>query len=130
MRRKSAPFCLRHNDTKSFTTTEHDVGILGIAASWVVTRYHGISDRHGNVRATAEMVVREAVCPARQSASLGKCLLVDDSPGIQMPNAANTVELGEALDVGIAELDAGLGVETTPDELMAEISAELGLDEQ
>lgn len=33
-----------------------------------------------------------------------------------------------ALDEGIAELDAGLGVETTPDELMAEISAELGLD--
>jgi len=66
-----------------------------------------------------EMVVRE-VRPARQSASLGKCLLVDDdSPGIQMPNAANTVELCEALGVAIAELDAGLGVETTPDELMA-----------
>jgi Arc/MetJ-type ribon-helix-helix transcriptional regulator len=37
--------------------------------------------------------------------------------------------LREALDLGIAELDAGLGVQTTPDELMAEISAELGLDE-
>src|SRR5664280_3572441 len=37
--------------------------------------------------------------------------------------------LREALDLGIAELDAGLGVETTPDELMAEISAELGLDQ-
>lgn len=36
--------------------------------------------------------------------------------------------LRAALDEGIAELDAGLGVETTPDELMAEISAELGLD--
>ena len=36
--------------------------------------------------------------------------------------------LCEALDEGIAELDAGLGVETTPDELMAEISSELGLD--
>ena len=33
-----------------------------------------------------------------------------------------------ALDEGIAELDAGLGVETTPDELMSEISAELDLD--
>jgi hypothetical protein len=83
--------------------------------------------RQGN----GEMVVRESVRPARQSASLGKCLLVDDdSLGVQMPNAANTIELCEALDVGIAELDAGLGVETTPDELMAEISAELGLDEQ
>jgi hypothetical protein len=47
-----------------------------------------------------------------------------------MPNAANTVELCEALNVGIAALDAGLGVETTPDELMTEISTELGLDEQ
>jgi Arc/MetJ-type ribon-helix-helix transcriptional regulator len=36
--------------------------------------------------------------------------------------------LSDALDVGIAELDAGLGVECTPDELIAEISAELGLD--
>ena len=36
--------------------------------------------------------------------------------------------LRAALDEGIAELDEGLGVETTPDELMAEISAELNLD--
>lgn len=33
-----------------------------------------------------------------------------------------------ALDMGIAELDAGLGVETTPDELMAEVSAEVGFE--
>ncbi len=32
-----------------------------------------------------------------------------------------------ALDEGIAELDAGLGVEGTPEELMAEILAEAGL---
>ena len=37
--------------------------------------------------------------------------------------------LREALDAGIAELDAGLGVETTPDELMADISSEVGLEE-
>jgi hypothetical protein len=37
--------------------------------------------------------------------------------------------LRAALAVGLAELDAGLGVETSPDELMAEISAELRLDE-
>ena len=36
--------------------------------------------------------------------------------------------LRDALDDGIAELDAGLGVESTPEALMAEISAELGLD--
>lgn len=36
--------------------------------------------------------------------------------------------LREALDTGIAELDAGDGVECSPDELMAEICAEIGLD--
>lgn len=36
--------------------------------------------------------------------------------------------LRSALDEGIAELDAGRGETTSPDDLMAEISAELGLD--
>jgi hypothetical protein len=36
--------------------------------------------------------------------------------------------LREALDIGLAELDAGLGVEISVDALMAEISAEVGLD--
>lgn len=36
--------------------------------------------------------------------------------------------LRAAIDAGIAELDAGLGVECTPDELMAEVYAEVGLD--
>lgn len=35
--------------------------------------------------------------------------------------------LHAALDEGIAEIDAGLGVEGTPEELMAGILAELGL---
>jgi hypothetical protein len=35
--------------------------------------------------------------------------------------------LREALDVGIAELDAGKGVETSPDELMDEVFAEVSL---
>ena len=35
--------------------------------------------------------------------------------------------LREALDEGIAELDAGLGVEGSPDQLMAEICAEVGI---
>lgn len=35
--------------------------------------------------------------------------------------------LHEALDVGIAELDAGLGVRSSPKEFMAEIHAELGM---
>lgn len=43
-------------------------------------------------------------------------------------NESALAQLRAALDVGIAELDAGLGIETTPDESMDEISAELGLD--
>ncbi|MEJ7730217.1 MAG: hypothetical protein WKG00_13490 [Polyangiaceae bacterium] len=35
--------------------------------------------------------------------------------------------LREALDAGIAELEAGHGVETSPDELMAEVYADVGL---
>lgn len=33
------------------------------------------------------------------------------------------------LDDGVRELDAGLGVDTTPEDLMAEVLAELGLDD-
>lgn len=36
--------------------------------------------------------------------------------------------LRAAIDEGLAELDAGLEVEQTPDEIVDEISAELGLD--
>lgn len=36
-------------------------------------------------------------------------------------------ELGEALDVGIAELDRGQGLESSVDEFMAEIDAAAGL---
>lgn len=36
--------------------------------------------------------------------------------------------LREALDAGIAELDAGQGVEGAPEELMAEVYAVVGLD--
>ena len=35
--------------------------------------------------------------------------------------------LREALEAGIAELDAGHGIETSPDELMAEVFADVGL---
>lgn len=37
-------------------------------------------------------------------------------------------ELGAALDVGIAELDQGRGIESSIDEFMAEIDAAVGLD--
>ena len=33
----------------------------------------------------------------------------------------------EAIDEGVAELDAGLGVETSPEELMAEVRKDTGL---
>lgn len=35
--------------------------------------------------------------------------------------------LREAIDEGVAEFDAGLGVESSPEELMAEVRAEAGL---
>lgn len=37
-------------------------------------------------------------------------------------------ELGAALDVGIAELDQGRGIESSIDDFMAEIDAAVGLD--
>jgi hypothetical protein len=42
--------------------------------------------------------------------------------------AAKLSALRAAIDAGIAELDAGLGVETTPEKLMAEVFAELRLE--
>jgi hypothetical protein len=42
--------------------------------------------------------------------------------------AAKLAALSAAVDAGIAELDAGLGVETTPEQLMAEVFAELRLE--
>jgi Arc/MetJ-type ribon-helix-helix transcriptional regulator len=36
--------------------------------------------------------------------------------------------LREALDAGIAELDAGHGVDSSPDDLVAEAYAEVGID--
>jgi Arc/MetJ-type ribon-helix-helix transcriptional regulator len=143
------------------------VGISGIAASWVVTRYHGISHRHGNVTATG-FFLKMAGGPFAGPAGLrcsATAFRYNEGRYRSMPNTAKMIELPpdlqafaeervragksgsvddvvrdaleqkklsvlrEALDVGIAELDAGLGVDTTPDELMAEVSAELGLDE-
>ena len=70
----------------------------------------------GDLQAFAEERVR-----AGQSSS------VDDVVRGAMEEKKLAV-LQHALDEGIAELDAGLGVETTPDDLMAEISDELDLD--
>jgi Arc/MetJ-type ribon-helix-helix transcriptional regulator len=65
---------------------------------------------------------------AEERVRAGKSESVDDVVRDALEQKKLAV-LREALDVGIAELDAGLGVETTPDELVAEVSAELGLDE-
>ncbi len=43
-------------------------------------------------------------------------------------DAAKSAALRAALAVGIAELDAGLGEETTVEKLMAEVLREAGLD--
>jgi hypothetical protein len=50
------------------------------------------------------------------------------SEGDPKADATKLATLRNALDVGVAELDAGLGVEMTPDALMAEVSEELGLE--
>jgi hypothetical protein len=59
---------------------------------------------------------RRCATPSRSSAQklAGRC---------EIEGAQST---REALDVSIAELDAGLGVQSSPDELMQEIYAELG----
>jgi hypothetical protein len=41
---------------------------------------------------------------------------------------AKLAALRAAIDAGVAELDAGHGTETTPEELMAEVWAELGVE--
>jgi len=41
--------------------------------------------------------------------------------------AAKLAVLRAAIDAGIAELEAGLGVETTPDDLIAEVFDEVGV---
>jgi hypothetical protein len=45
----------------------------------------------------------------------------------QMASDKARDELGKALDVGIAELDRGQGIESSIDEFMAEIDAAVGL---
>ena len=38
--------------------------------------------------------------------------------------------LKEALDIGIAELDSGQGIVTSPEELLSEIRSELGMSQK
>lgn len=52
-------------------------------------------------------------------------MTVNDSSSAR--NKASIAQLREALDIGIAELDAGIGVETTPDQLIAEVFDEVGV---
>ena len=49
----------------------------------------------------------------------------DDFP---MVNEMQLASLREALEAGIAELNAGLGVEASPQNLVAEISEKLGIE--
>jgi Arc/MetJ-type ribon-helix-helix transcriptional regulator len=64
---------------------------------------------------------------AEERVRTGQSSSVDDVVRDAMQEKKLAV-LQHALDEGIAELDAELGAETTPDDLMAEISDELGLD--
>jgi hypothetical protein len=49
------------------------------------------------------------------------------SPTARQHIASDNDELGEALDMGITELDSGQGIESSIDEFMAEIDAAVGL---
>jgi hypothetical protein len=51
-----------------------------------------------------------------------------DDARLSATNERKLTALCEALDVGIAELDAGLGVETTPEELIAEVWAQIEIE--
>jgi Arc/MetJ-type ribon-helix-helix transcriptional regulator len=64
---------------------------------------------------------------AEERVRAGQSASVDDVV-LEAMKEKKLAVLRAALDEGIAELDAGLGVETTPAELVAEISAEVGLD--
>lgn len=61
---------------------------------------------------------------AEQRVRSGSSLSVADVVREALEDKRRAV-LREAVDAGITELDAGLGVETSPDELMAEIYADV-----
>jgi hypothetical protein len=52
--------------------------------------------------------------------------LADDASSPQ--NKVKLAELRDALDAGLAELDAGLGVGCVVDELLAQVRSEAGLE--
>lgn len=65
----------------------------------------------------------------RMAAIADGSAMVVPSPAARQPIAGDKMRdaLGEALDVGIAELDRGQGIESSIDEFMAEIDAAVGL---
>lgn len=73
--------------------------------------------------AWGEAIQRRLAAIADGSATVVPC------PAARQPVASDKMrdDLGEALDVGIAELDRGQGIESTIDEFMAEIDAAVGL---
>jgi Arc/MetJ-type ribon-helix-helix transcriptional regulator len=64
---------------------------------------------------------------AEERVRAGKSASVEDVVRDALEEKMYSV-LREALDAGMAELDAGEGVEASPEELMAVIYAEVGLD--
>lgn len=52
--------------------------------------------------------------------------MIDDES--TAPKESKLTELREAIDVAVAELDAGLGVESSVDEFMAEVWIAVDLD--
>jgi Arc/MetJ-type ribon-helix-helix transcriptional regulator len=63
---------------------------------------------------------------AEERVRAGQSASVDDVVRGALDEKRRAV-MREAVDAAIAELDAGHGVETSPEELMAEVYAEVGL---
>lgn len=64
---------------------------------------------------------------AEERVRTGKGTSVEDVVRDALEQKRRSV-LREAIDVGIAELDAGKGIEASPEGLMHEVYAEVGLD--
>jgi Arc/MetJ-type ribon-helix-helix transcriptional regulator len=112
---------------------------VGFGASWPRALLGLILRRMGVKSRLHEESPMSAVTP--NTIELPEDLLAFAEERVRTGNGASVAEvvrealeekrlavLGAALDEGIAEIDAGLGVEFTPDELMAEVFAELGLE--
>jgi Arc/MetJ-type ribon-helix-helix transcriptional regulator len=79
-----------------------------------------------NVARTVELP-EDLLAFAEERVRAGKSASVADVVRDALEEKKRAV-LREAIDEGVAELDAGLGVEMSPEELITQVRADLGLD--